>query len=187
MCRERFQQDAYYVLLKEISSTLCRKLSNCLKDPPLCKWEVQISTSLFNFEIKSESHTVQACKVVWFESVYSWITIIEKNRSWFQTEERHRRNSIQRNKLFKSIVTLRYNISLVVNQHSWAMMLVLWGKKLNQANIKAFYSTIFGENTVTHLTSKNPFQNTMGFMDHALEQNQQLGCVADTPIMAKNC
>lgn len=84
-------------------------------------------------------------------------------------------------------MTLRYNISLVVNQHSWAMMLVLWGKKLNQANIKAFYSTIFGENTVTHLTSKNPFQNTMGFMDHALEQNQQLGCVADTPIMAKNC
>ena len=27
----------------------------------------------------------------------------------------------------------------------------------------------------------------MGFMDHALEQDQQLGCVADTVFVAENC
>lgn len=47
-------------------------------------------------------------------------------------------------------------------------------KKSNQANRKAAYSTIFGEKTVTSLTSKNQFENTMGFTDHALEQDQQL-------------
>lgn len=100
---------------------------------------------------------------MWWECAF-WITIWESCSSWFQTEKRHRGNTIQRNKLFKSIVTFKIKYQFGIKPTFLGHEAGSFGEKLNQENIKAFYSTVFGENAITGLTSKNQFQNTMGLM-----------------------
>lgn len=66
--------------------------------------------------------------------------------------------------MFKSIVTFKIKYQFGIKPTFLGHEAGSFGEKLNQENIKAFYSTVFGENAITGLTSKNQFQNTMGLM-----------------------